>query len=71
MTTILFVGILFLYITNGEVSSIPNYWVGIDSRGFIFASALSMSSGGGLVMCRKKGNDIDKPRNLAKSVTVE
>jgi adenine phosphoribosyltransferase len=37
------------------LSSIPNYWVGIDSRGFIFASALSISSGGGLIMCRKKG----------------
>jgi adenine phosphoribosyltransferase len=32
----------------------PDYWVGIDSRGFIFASALSMLSGG-LIMCRKKG----------------
>jgi adenine phosphoribosyltransferase len=37
------------------LSSVPNYWVGIDSRGFIFASALSVSSGGGLVICRKKG----------------
>jgi adenine phosphoribosyltransferase len=32
----------------------PDYWVGIDSRGFIFASALSMINGG-LIMCRKKG----------------
>jgi adenine phosphoribosyltransferase len=32
----------------------PDYWVGIDSRGFIFASALSMLNGG-LIMCRKKG----------------
>jgi adenine phosphoribosyltransferase len=32
----------------------PDYWVGIDSRGFIFASALA-STNGGLVMCRKKG----------------
>jgi adenine phosphoribosyltransferase len=33
----------------------PDYWVGIDSRGFIFASALSINTGKGLVMCRKKG----------------
>jgi adenine phosphoribosyltransferase len=32
----------------------PDYWVGIDSRGFIFASALA-SIDGGLIMCRKKG----------------
>ena len=32
----------------------PQYWVGIDSRGFIFASALS-NTFGGLIMCRKKG----------------
>jgi len=32
----------------------PDYWVGIDARGFIFASALSMLNGG-LVLCRKKG----------------
>ena len=32
----------------------PNYWVGIDARGFVFASALSMLNGG-LILCRKKG----------------
>lgn len=32
----------------------PDYWVGIDARGFIFASALSMINGG-LIICRKKG----------------
>jgi len=32
----------------------PDYWVGIDARGFIFASALSVKNGG-LIMCRKKG----------------
>jgi len=32
----------------------PQYWVGIDSRGFIFASTLA-NTFGGLIMCRKKG----------------
>jgi adenine phosphoribosyltransferase len=31
----------------------PDYWVGIDARGFIFASALAIKSGG-FIMCRKK-----------------
>jgi adenine phosphoribosyltransferase len=34
---------------------IPDYWVGIDSRGFIFASALSIHTKKGMIMCRKKG----------------
>ena len=33
----------------------PDYWIGIDARGFIFASALSNNFGGGIVMCRKAG----------------
>jgi adenine phosphoribosyltransferase len=33
----------------------PDYWVGIDSRGFIFASAIAYSNEDGLIMCRKKG----------------
>ena len=37
------------------VSKIPDYWIGIDARGFIFASALSVMHGGGVVMCRKAG----------------
>ena len=39
----------------GERVRIPDYWVGIDARGFIFASALSIYYGGGVVMCRKEG----------------
>ena len=33
----------------------PDYWVGIESRGFIFASALSVKFGGGVILCRKAG----------------
>ena len=39
----------------GRLVKNPDYWIGIDARGFIFASALSMIYGGGVIMCRKKG----------------
>ena len=39
----------------GNMVEIPDYWIGIDARGFIFASTLSLYFGGGIVMCRKGG----------------
>ena len=33
----------------------PDYWVGIDSRGYLFSSALATQFGGGVVCARKKG----------------
>ena len=39
----------------GNMVEIPDYWIGIDARGFLFASALSIYFGGGIVMCRKAG----------------
>ena len=37
------------------LSKLPDYWIGIEARGFLFASALSVIHGGGVVMCRKAG----------------
>jgi len=39
----------------GNLVEIPNYWVGIESRGFLFASALAHQFGGGIRIIRKKG----------------
>ena len=39
----------------GRQVRLPEYWVGIDARGFLFASGLATYFGGGIVMCRKKG----------------
>ena len=33
----------------------PDYWVGVDSRGYLFASALATQFGGGVVCARKVG----------------
>ena len=38
----------------------PDYWIAVDARGFLFASVLSFTFGGGVVMCRKAGK-LPKP----------
>ena len=40
-----------------ELVELPDYWVGVDSRGFLFAGGLASHprGGDGLIMCRKKG----------------
>lgn len=38
-----------------DENNLPQYWVGIESRGFLFASALALEFGGGVRMIRKKG----------------
>ena len=34
---------------------VPDYWVGIDSRGYLFSSALATQFGGGIICARKEG----------------
>jgi adenine phosphoribosyltransferase len=46
-----------------------DYWVGIDSRGFIFASGLSQFSNKGLKLVRKKGKL--PPPTVAKTYELE
>ena len=38
-----------------QLVKLPDYWVAIESRGFLFASALSVLHGGGIKLIRKKG----------------
>ena len=39
----------------GRRVRLPDYWVGIDSRGYLFASGLATYFGGGVICARKKG----------------
>jgi len=40
---------------GGLIGDPPDYWVGVDARGFLFASSLAFQFGGGVVLCRKSG----------------
>ena len=35
--------------------NLPDYWIGIDSRGYLFSSGLATYFGGGVVCARKEG----------------
>ena len=37
------------------VGKVPDYWVGIDSRGYLFSAGLATYFGGGVVCARKEG----------------
>lgn len=50
--------------------NLPQYWVGIESRGFLFASALAMEFGGGVRMIRKKGK-LPNNRKFSTSYGLE
>ena len=39
----------------GRLVDTPDYWVALESRGFLFASALSYKFGGGVRLIRKPG----------------
>ena len=52
-----------------KFETIMDYWVGIDSRGFIFASGLSQFSNKGLKLLRKKGKL--PPPTVAKTYELE
>ena len=42
-----------------KLVEVPDYWVGVDSRGFLFAGGIAAIPGStysdGIIMCRKKG----------------
>ncbi len=56
-------------ISLGRLTKPCDYWVGIESRGFIFASALSMKHRAGLKLIRKPGKL--PPPIISKSYDLE
>jgi len=39
----------------GRQVRLPDYWIGIDSRGYLFSSALATQFGGGVICAKKEG----------------
>ena len=37
------------------IHRVPDYWIGIDSRGYLFSSGLATYFGGGVICARKEG----------------
>ena len=35
--------------------NLPDYWIGVDSRGYLFSSGLATYFGGGVICARKEG----------------
>ena len=59
---------------NKELQSLSDYFIGLDFDGLDELAPLYVNVVNQLLayyMAKFKGTDIDKPRNLAKSVTVE
>ena len=48
---------LFFHVISGmsRLTKLPDYYIGIESRGFLFATALAMRSKIGIKLMRKKG----------------
>ena len=53
-----------------QLVKLPDYWVAIESRGFLFASALSLSFGGGIKLIRKQGK-LPKSNLVSKAYGLE
>jgi adenine phosphoribosyltransferase len=49
---------------------LPDYWVGIESRGFLLAAACSMNFGGGIKMIRKQGK-LPNTNHVLRSISYD
>lgn len=58
-------------LTKGITTKRPFTWAGIESRGFIFASALSLLTHQGLTLIRKKGKLPNRKQVIMKSYNLE
>ena len=46
---------LEVIVDMGRRARNPDYWIGIDSRGYLFSSALATQFGGGVLCAKKEG----------------